>query len=608
MARRAPGGRTAQDGMAPARFSAPFEFALPERQPPARRPPEPEALARWLAELPLANVSATGRQIHEALYRLNRLALEPRRRLALARAFAAAVESVVEQLRRRYVGQALPLRGRAAKAAKAARLLTGELATAFRVTVTEATEDGALGPAQADPAALPALTEALAWTARELLERYLVYAPEPGEVWRALHRLYAYAEHAGRLGRDTLAAQAAYRRAVALSLAQPHQLLPGEALEVDALLLAWAEHVEILDRTPEAGDFCLDLATANPPYRAASRGETRGADTRTVALRGLLDAVHGRLKDIRAEAARHGGRLRLARRQERDRLQRLARAWGAPPKRQAERHIRLGRIEMAGGLSAVHHHVTGGRPFTPELDEIRIHRVDLESLSGRLSLVPKDFEPWRLEEEETRLATGIVRPRTSDFDPDRNVLDMWAKIYATRVQQGPGEAHYPLQPWQQRNAGPGGVGVFCLDECAVGVRTGELVAFRSQEGEPWAVGAVRWLRAPREAAVELGVQRLAGEARGIAVRAVAGAGEGSEYFRALLVPAGEPEEPGRLLVTPPAVYDVGTRVVLNLGERLCYARLTEVADASSGYACFAYEVIEAPKGEQERIEALRQVL
>ncbi len=595
--------------MAPPRFSPSFGFALPDRLAPARRPPDVQTLARWLAELPLANVSATGRQIHEALYRTNRIELAPRLRLALLRAFAPAAEAVLEQLRRRYVGQPLPLAGRAAKAAAAARLLTAELALGFRATLSDATEDAALGPAQADPSALPALAEAMLWTARELLERYLVYAPEPGELWRMLHRLYAYAEHAARLGRDTLAAQTAYRRAVALSLAQPHQLLPGEALEVDELLVAWAERVAIQDRAPDAGAFCLDLASANPPHRVASRGETRGSDARTVVLDGLLEAVYARLKALRAEAARHGGRLRLARRQERDRLQRLARAWGAPPRRRAERHIRLGRIEMAGGLSAVHHHVTGGRPFTPELDEVRIHRADLASVGGRLSLVPRDFEPWRLEEEESRLATGIVKPRTSDFDPDRNALDMWTKVYATRIQEPAEQARpYPLHPWQQRNEGPGGIGVFCLDDCTAGVRTGELVAFRGADGEPWSVGAVRWLRVPRPAAVELGVERLGTSARGLAVRAVAGAGVGSEYFRALLVPDGEPEAAGRFLVTPPAVYDVGTQVVLNLGERLRYARLVRVVDASAGYACFTYELIEPPKGEQERIEALRQVL
>jgi len=328
-----------------------------------------------------------------------------------------------------------------------------------------------------------------------------------------------------------------------------------------------------------------------------------------VDLSELLSAVHRRLTEIRGEAARQGGGLRLARRRERDRLQRLARAWGAPPRRRSERHLKLGRVEMASGLSAVHHHVTGGRPFTPELDEVRIHRADLEALAGQLSLVPKEFEPWRLEEEEMRLATGVVKPRTSDFDPDRNALDMWAKIYATRLQgEFPHEASYPVHPWQQRNAGPGGIGIFCLDDCVAGVRIGELVAFRSSADEPWSIGAVRWLRVPREGAVELGVERLGTTARGIAVRAVAGAGEGSEYFRGLLVPAGEPEDTERLLVTPPAIYDQGTQLVLNLGERLCYARLTEVRDASSGYACFAYEIIEAPKGERERIDALRQVL
>jgi hypothetical protein len=118
----------------------------------------------------------------------------------------------------------------------------------------------------------------------------------------------------------------------------------------------------------------------------------------------------------------------------------------------------------------------------------------------------------------------------------------------------------------------------------------------------WELGEVRWMRDLRGSGVTMGIKKMADSAQHVAVRAVAGAGSGGEYFRALTI---ESESEGIHLITPGAIYDVATQLVLNWGDQLEYVRLTRMVETTSSFSRFEFEVIDIPAHEAALIQEVK---
>ena len=100
----------------------------------------------------------------------------------------------------------------------------------------------------------------------------------------------------------------------------------------------------------------------------------------------------------------------------------------------------------------------------------------------------------------------------------------------------------------------------------------------------------------------MGVKKLVDAAQNVAIRAVAGAGSGGEYFRALIINCGDGHTD---LLSPAAIYDVGTQLVLNWGERLSYVQLNRMIQTTSSFTRFEYQAIDIPSSEKDLIKEVR---
>jgi hypothetical protein len=143
----------------------------------------------------------------------------------------------------------------------------------------------------------------------------------------------------------------------------------------------------------------------------------------------------------------------------------------------------------------------------------------------------------------------------------------------------------------------------CQNPATNRTRVGDIVCYH-QLSEPgqWMLGEVRWMRDLRSSGVTMGIKRTTDSAQCIAVRAVAGAGSGGEYFRALIITS---DDSGIQLITPGAIYDAETQLVLNWGDQLEYVRLTRMVDTTSSFSRFEYEVIDIPSNEAALIAELK---
>jgi hypothetical protein len=105
---------------------------------------------------------------------------------------------------------------------------------------------------------------------------------------------------------------------------------------------------------------------------------------------------------------------------------------------------------------------------------------------------------------------------------------------------------------------------------------------------------VRWMRTDAQEKLELGIGLLADDTLAVAARGIKGVGKDSEYFRSLLIPKLDPTQYPTTLITPAAVFDVDSVILVNTGTDVFYAQLTKLMDATNAFALFQFKIVDAP--------------
>ncbi len=608
-----------------------LQLSVPERRPSTdvSREVQVAALQTWLHGLPLANTTQAAQQLLDQLRRGNRTVLGAVLRYTASEILRPPVDGLIETIKARYLGAVLPLSSRNRAHAVMVHDLLEEMAYAYKIILIDLLNSVTRSPAE-HQILLNTLPRAVHYLGLLVLGKYLLHEADPPAIWGELHRLYYYAEQhlepsalAEYDGREESAQRQvtqAYLRIGLLALANPYHLMPGEADTVHQELQVWCKLCTLL--TPPAGSsltgkFLVDLAGNAAPHYCSAGNRMAPAEARIIDLHGLIATLAQQIKTIAPTRDPNSDEelpVKLSERLRRDRLLRLKSAWGGRVDRHIPRSPRQARVYTCIGLSACNHFISGEIAFQPERDEVRLHRG--ESLStatlSTLSLVPKENQHWRIQDEDERLARGVVQPRVSQFDVDSPELDIWHKIHSTTTLTEPGndrrDTAYDTKVLRLKNMGAGGLCLACEGQCNVQTRVGELVAFKSEadlESE-WRLGTLRWLRSQADDALELGIMRIADDAVAVAVRGIAGVGAGGEYFRALIANNGT-DPVLETLIVPAAMYDIGSILVLNSGMDLRYACLTQVIATSTSFSQFGFTTALPPDSELEKIASIKSV-
>ena len=460
------------------------------------------------------------------------------------------------------------------------------------------------------------IRKAIIWLARSVLNANSTYVVDPPEVWCELHRLYAYAEEQGAENlvlektenkQNAIATiQHAYQRIVLLSIANPHHLMQGESHLIYNYLNNWAVGCRVIKlseaRVP-ASTVLIDLTSDRAPYFTHDTEEVNLDTIRSIETTRLINRFNQALaKYTREQNGLSYQKINFNERLHRNMLLRLQTVWKGRSQRKASRRPNNDKIILTAGLSASHYFIGDEKEFLPEIDEVQCHRP--KGSNSGLSLMPKEYEPWRDEEEQTVIAAGVDNTRISNFGEEATI---WNKIYANKTQgrtlREEGSHYFSKNQWTQFNAVEEGMGLKCLSLVSNRTRVGDVVSYHTvEEPDVWKLGEIRWMQDLRSAGVSMGIKKLADSAKGIAVRAVAGAGSGGEYFRALTITL---EDGSIHLITPGAIYDVGTQLVLNRGDRLEYVRLTCMVETTSSFSRFEFEAIDIPPDEAALINEVK---
>lgn len=574
----------------------------------------PDELDAWMDALPRHTPSVYAERLLDALSASNRAPLLAMSRFTLAERLRRDIYAICDTLAKRYHAAPLPLDETAGHLAYLASRLFGELAVGFKLGINDSLPEPNQPPA--NRLELQTATQrAILAHGRGLLEAYQTYAPEPAQVWRALHTLYRNAELLRLQAqpiegtRDTeetaLSIKQAYLRVVTIALCNPYHLMEGDAEELYRRIGRWVHFVRMETPpgdTPLNGRFIVDLDSDLPPrYVAAQHRLPPPINPRLFDFQELLRALNAHVDYLNQALRLQSNRAAHLVRMQRDLYRRTHHALAGRQERRSSRRPAVARVRMVGGLLACHYFLNDQRPFEPDKDEQRwLQRLGVAGAreqDQRLAVAvtnaylaahgPSEKRDWRpvshAREQET-FATGSALPHS-------------ALPAADRV---PTEQDLRAMIWNRKNESEGGMAVFCPRNSGIRARVGELVAHHDPVGDhdpvssEWQLGMIRWVRTRKQGGLEMGIQRLADSGHAAGSKALAGPGAGSGYLRTLVLPRVNPMTDDATLITPAGVYDVGTMLTLNLGQLVLYAELTELLETTRYYAHFRFGLRQAP--------------
>lgn len=540
---------------------------------------KPKKFRQWLMGLPAGNPHKLAPIVLQQLKTLNQSRYPYSERSQLLDALRPTIRQLLLSLKQTLRQAQLPLSSENKVTEQLIQSLLGEIAKGYKLITNDLMEKRS--SKENDLLLLrESIYLSIQYLARSIVESYLTYSSPEYDVWRELHQLYRYAEYENIQHEAiddpypdyTLPIQytidLVYKRIVLLSLSAPYHLMQNEAEDIYYLVSAWTNVCEIseLDKKHISDQYGVDFATDMSPRYIPSNLEWEPVDGRIIEL----DEVKNRLNNHTTKVVMYnlendddflsdGTTQSFKERQQRDMLLRLTDAWHSSLTRDTHREDRGAKLRMALGLNACHFYCSNKAEFTPEMDELRL------------------------------VSLGDNKQATAFANIYREAL------HKDRLHE---KGSYPISPWQQHNISHSGIAISCDDSFNnMNIKVGEVVTylFESKTGLHWKIGIIRWLHINKENNIDMGVMNLSHSAVPIAIKAVAGLGKGTDYFRSLLIPKQVSIKQLRSIVVPAMLYDVGTCLSVNMKTKLFYIKLSKLIISSGNVAMFEFEILnEAP--------------
>lgn len=444
-------------------------------------------------------------------------------------------ETIVPQLCRgyhdRYVGNALPLSVEAALLADALIDLHRAMARTYRCIFEKVVAGGLAEDAKLAPA-LSAAFGAQHHLKQGLLIAYESYRAEPVGIWGQIHGIHqlACAHDIDRIpvngGRRTTLTKT-YKHALLLGLSNPYHLPPRIISKIDALLPSWLERAKLSARLPSRNDRCVflvDAALDRPAIPLLSNSAIpRFGDHLYLETSYLAQDLRQQMREVDNKETPGGGGDRLAlQMEELKTLRPLIKRWRSHQIRSTTRETQTTDCQLAIGTNSVTRAISDPVMLSRIEDPVEIV-LSGESVNGR---GPSSSERYN------------------------NVLHISSDC-------------------QIRDSSPRGFRLAFGSAQGAKIRVNELVAVKPRDGKQrWLTGLVRWAKVSADKNLEIGVRRLAHDARPVSISSYATWGESRDiYVLALLLPGDNGSE-GSLIIPKSDFFDPELAVVkcLDRGE------------------------------------------
>jgi cyclic-di-GMP-binding protein len=557
-------------------------FAVPSQQPysPEIFDVRPKEVRRWVEDLPLANVGQTGRLLYQALVSTNGMDIPAKARLDLLEALREPTSSVMQSLRRHYVGTGFPLPEKSRNAAKLDEAMCRAMAAGYE----SATRDLLLGRSYASSRRVAlAIHRSVRYLGQVLLANYHAYAPGPAGTWLEIHQLFLQAERQGiddkRVQDDTygLAKRGtvadAYKQVLMLGLTDPYRLPQPEIENVYVAIERWSPLATLrpCGEHPGRRAFMVNLAKDQAPLAFSFQQEP--LDTCRI-----LDATEV-IPDVEEEARRATGHHPVAATPadgmapgdflSEATLARLLASWDNRSERRAQRVGKSSPVSVVRGLSAIHQFL-----------------LDLKETAGRPVREVVEYEPV------SRLGMPLQLPEVEEVEHSAHPA-AWAE---------PGRAQPDLALYECRTLDEsiGGCRLRWGTPELGGIRAGELLLANFPEQQPgsrYRLGVVRWMRQEHGERPETGVQWLASKVLPVWTEPAQGPPGKQEFLRALVLPERAIDGYAFALVTGALSYRPGHEVTVRNDASDKVYRLASLVEQTAAYAHFQVTAVDRPGPE-----------
>ncbi|MEE8056856.1 MAG: hypothetical protein V3T17_03325 [Pseudomonadales bacterium] len=543
---------------------------------------EGDAVAKWVAALPMANLGQTTRQLYQALAELNQVRMLPSKRMTLLEKLRAPIYYVTKGLAKHYLNQAIVLAEQPRKVAKLAHTLHLQLATGYTIVATHTAALGNKHSEQSKPTDIiaTALHRAITDHCLNMQRHYQLYQPVKKGIWHHLHQFYNLASQHNILATKindtelgTCTVEESYMRALLMGCSKPNQLRQEDFKNIFQLLTAWTKLCQLNPATSD-GLFVIDpTGDKSPVYRELYESELP-LHWISFNIRKLVD----HLKQLHKNA--NHAKLNVkdkAHPISQDLLGHLVLTWESMGKRTFIRLNSEGNLGLCIGLSATHHFVSGELSFEALVEEHGVQTFTMQHENPFLKtqsqqLRQKDVwdSPYEANIGQTSVAIESVefRIREGGDSLEKN------KYHSCGVQIVNSSTHGYCVEWPE--------------DGKAHIKTGEIVGLKESHSHNWSVAVIRWVSHESSQHTQLGLELISPSAAPYGARIIHKTGGSAEYMRVLILPEVPATQQAVTLLTPRVPFHSGQKVILNQRAKEVQIQLGDKVNEIGAYNQFEF--------------------
>ncbi|MBX9764935.1 MAG: molecular chaperone [Pseudomonadaceae bacterium] len=542
----------------------------------------PRDLKKWVDGLPKANIGETARQLYQALVELNQLKTPSENRLQLLEILRPEIYFVCKQLEKHFLNQAIVLDERPRKVANLCQALQNHLAIGYKLIVARLSAQDGRERNQLLAVALQRATHSLCGP---LIRASQLYCPVPEGLWLELHQLYQMARSRSlhtiiirdpqALHTPGLSTEQSYLVALLLGCARCNQMRQSAIARLAEVLEPWSALVNLQAGNDASSLFAVAPQLDGPPRYISLFGPNELINAVGIDPSGLVDAIKEHL--LLAADNKIQSRLLVPEGFSQDMLQHLAAAWGDIAERTFQRSQGQGALTLCIGMSALHFHLAGKRPFNevlqlPATTNAAVFKPD----TGAPDVWSNAFDAQKANLWENGMPFEEIQYASADK--------------STSTDNGSADT-YPIFDVAIVNISPGGYCLSWAKEVPSQLQAGELLGIKSMPKQGWSVAVVRWIRQVRGGGTQMGIELIAPHAQACGLQLVRKAEQNSQYLRALLLPEISAISRPASVITARLPFQEGNKVSINLNGSEHRAVLSRRQTSTGSFNQFEYRSV-----------------
>ena len=468
---------------------------------------KPQAINKWLENLPIASVGETARQLYTVMRNVNRQDDVPvKQHFHLLEGITEPLILLLPELYRHYAGKPLPLSEKRRKVADLYTQLLRQSILGYQQVIAHSIELSRFGWKKV----VTTSVHRIFYLSSLLLCNYRqLYMPYQKGMWQQLYWIYQLIEKYNLLSARITGLGGAqkktsidieFKKLLLHSLLSPNLFRPDELQNVIHNLDIWVQRAVISPsrRGKDTQTYAFTLETDMPPALIAqgiSDAENQLIDVRYLDITHIILDINKLLK--KANAGKEEIKLARGRFAARRSLLILINNWGRPSSRDGERRLIQGNAEVAIGVSAIHYVISDGR--TQNQQDIQAEEsLNLEQQDDFSITIPP-VQPDALGQFgfTTEQDTAVDIWDTAYFEQD-TPPPSWTESMRMKV--------YSYLNAKVLNISKGGFCIALPQNGVEHIQTNEVVAVRGKTGQ-WQLGEIRWMVCPTTGPIRAGIKK-----------------------------------------------------------------------------------------------------